>query len=734
MRRKLFPSSRTSSSSSSNSTKADLTPGASALILAVVFGLAAAAYLPAMTGFIDFWDGSTLDHLAMAGYYYEKLVFNEPASWLPIFTFWDGTVWARHWQTCSFLVDMMVWGDFFPGYQITQLFLHFACVVCLYFLLRRITRSNLWACLAGAIFAVHPLSIAAVTNPQGRGDLLAVLFVLAGLWGLCTWMLSSTSRPGVAIATVFVFFAGLWAKETVVLTPFLGLAILAGAVLTLPRGVRAARLRERLFVPLAMLVIAGWFYTTAPGDLEFSRTMAVNSLVLTLPSLAFPELHKVIPYAPMVLVTAIPLFCYAAGGRSKAVLSLVALLCVTAAMAPPILAGRTAATPLAMVWKPETRQFYLALPWISMFLASALATALEACPRGARIVPCLIATVALPVIFLVRTTQLSGCIPVAGATEEVYSLYTSSREFITETCTGAGRTSVFVADRGSIAQILRFFNVLDGTFQEFDARWYNFKDRMGNAVMMEPWGRENIHGRRYWGTCFGNTSQLPAPSPGDVPEPYRFMYLSVEDHRFVWYDLTGILDSWSGLFCRDSGSYADLAAFLEGDRARGQATPVEAEVLRLDLVRWASKYRADVVGDSAGVESAGYDLFITRLPAELLTREGSARLIIDPASLREMKEARGGGTSGLLDLVPPGDLRFFPHEAHPFRLPGADSPAAAFPEGFFLELSERRPPYLHSRDLILRVWLPWTGAQAGSAVPVLELSTGELSDHVRIAQ
>ena len=68
------------------------------------------------------------------------------------------------------------------GYHVINFLLHWANVVLVLVIVRRLAGRLDLAALAAAIFAVHPINIESVTNIVGRADLLATLSILLGSW------------------------------------------------------------------------------------------------------------------------------------------------------------------------------------------------------------------------------------------------------------------------------------------------------------------------------------------------------------------------------------------------------------------------------------------------------------------------------------------------------------------------------------------------------------------------
>jgi hypothetical protein len=100
------------------------------------------------------------------------------------------------------------------GYHAVNFALHLANVVLLWRLALRVATSRTIAWVAAALFAVHPLGVAAVTNLVGRADLFATLAVLLMALG---WLRSEevegAARRRWRVAVAICGVLGLLAKE-----------------------------------------------------------------------------------------------------------------------------------------------------------------------------------------------------------------------------------------------------------------------------------------------------------------------------------------------------------------------------------------------------------------------------------------------------------------------------------------------------------------------------------------
>jgi hypothetical protein len=119
-------------------------------------------------------------------------------------------------QLLSLMTDAALWGKHPFGYHLTSVLLHTTVTVLLFTFCRRLTST--WCAFAAAIlYAVHPVNCEAVAEVGNREDVLATLFVLAGLNAAAAW--GATWRSG--LACVPCFFLAIGAKESAVVGPVL---------------------------------------------------------------------------------------------------------------------------------------------------------------------------------------------------------------------------------------------------------------------------------------------------------------------------------------------------------------------------------------------------------------------------------------------------------------------------------------------------------------------------------
>lgn len=122
----------------------------------------------------------------------------------------------------SFSVDYAIWGNWAPGFRLTNLVLHALNGWLVFLLAQSLLGSATAALAAAAVYVVHPVHTEAVAGIVGRNELLA-----AGLM-FAAWLLFRKGRAGWSAA---VFFLSLMAKENAIIFPaiaILDIALLSG--------------------------------------------------------------------------------------------------------------------------------------------------------------------------------------------------------------------------------------------------------------------------------------------------------------------------------------------------------------------------------------------------------------------------------------------------------------------------------------------------------------------------
>jgi protein O-mannosyl-transferase len=118
----------------------------------------------------------------------------------------------------SYMVDTELFGPEPFGYHLTNLLLHAANAVLLFWVLFRLTGSTWRSFFVAALFALHPLRVEAVVWITSRKDVLSGFFFLLSLWAHAR--VSEHSSPARKGLLVVLMLAGLLSKAILIILPF----------------------------------------------------------------------------------------------------------------------------------------------------------------------------------------------------------------------------------------------------------------------------------------------------------------------------------------------------------------------------------------------------------------------------------------------------------------------------------------------------------------------------------
>jgi len=178
-------------------------------------------------GFI--WDDEEL----IVGNRFIKSLVNLP--FIFTFNYWNNFHPAtkgiyRPITTFTFALDYLFWQDDPRGYHLTNLLLHLANVILIYFLAAKLISQKFpsagggflsAALLSAAFFAVHPIHTESVTWIKNRSDPLSLIFFLLAIL-LFDRHFSTDQRKSKNIAyagSLFCFLLAVFSKETAITLP-----------------------------------------------------------------------------------------------------------------------------------------------------------------------------------------------------------------------------------------------------------------------------------------------------------------------------------------------------------------------------------------------------------------------------------------------------------------------------------------------------------------------------------
>jgi Flp pilus assembly protein TadD len=140
----------------------------------------------------------------------------------------DGLRWAfvgyhdSNWIPCvwlSLMVDSTLFGSSPAGYHVTNVVIHTANVLLIFWILTSATHCLEQSAFVAALFAIHPLHVESVAWVSERKDVLSMFF---GLLALAAYVAYARQRRIGYLAAAFLAYVGsLLSKQTFVTLPFL---------------------------------------------------------------------------------------------------------------------------------------------------------------------------------------------------------------------------------------------------------------------------------------------------------------------------------------------------------------------------------------------------------------------------------------------------------------------------------------------------------------------------------
>ncbi|MBI9084513.1 MAG: tetratricopeptide repeat protein [Desulfobacterales bacterium] len=137
-----------------------------------------------------------------------------------LWSFTRATEKANYWVPVTWLslfFDRVVYGMDAGGYHFTNLLLHIANTLLVFFCLKRISGAIWPSGFVAALFALHPLHVESVAWITERKDVLSAFFWMLSIW-VYAWY---ARKPGIKryMLLVFVFMLGIMSKPMMLTLP-----------------------------------------------------------------------------------------------------------------------------------------------------------------------------------------------------------------------------------------------------------------------------------------------------------------------------------------------------------------------------------------------------------------------------------------------------------------------------------------------------------------------------------
>ena len=184
-------------------------------------------------------------------------------------------------QTVSFMLDALVGGPKPFIYHLTNLLLHIASSLCVFWLLLTLGYQRLSSLLLALLFALHPMFVPMGAWVPTRGDLLlTIFFVVSFILFIKSFR---AKRPALVVWHGITFFLALLSKETAVAVPPL-------CLLYYYFEFRKTRARKLIKPYFAVWLVAGavWYYLHSALHMGHGNEVSLAAFVQNLPIV--PEL------------------------------------------------------------------------------------------------------------------------------------------------------------------------------------------------------------------------------------------------------------------------------------------------------------------------------------------------------------------------------------------------------------------------------------------------------------
>jgi hypothetical protein len=141
---------------------------------------------------------------------------------------WQNVQWAftatvsNHWHPLTWLshmLDCRLFGTDAGRHHLTNLFLHIANTLLLFYVLKLMTNAIWQSAFIAALFALHPLHVESVAWASERKDTLSTLFWILTMWAYGSY----AKKPNAAkyVSAIVFFVLGLMSKSMLVTLPLI---------------------------------------------------------------------------------------------------------------------------------------------------------------------------------------------------------------------------------------------------------------------------------------------------------------------------------------------------------------------------------------------------------------------------------------------------------------------------------------------------------------------------------
>jgi tetratricopeptide (TPR) repeat protein len=167
-------------------------------------------------------------------------------------------------------------------FHLANILLHLVAVLLVIAITRNVTRDRAIALLAGGLFALHPVHVQPIAWIAGATELLCAVFVLASILTYQCSESAESHRKAWFAASVLLFAAGLFSKETAIVLPCV-LAAYAWTITGQPLTAKLRRIALRMTPFLLVTAVYLALRVRILGNISETHVASRSSALLQLP-------------------------------------------------------------------------------------------------------------------------------------------------------------------------------------------------------------------------------------------------------------------------------------------------------------------------------------------------------------------------------------------------------------------------------------------------------------------
>jgi hypothetical protein len=179
-------------------------------------------------------------------------------------------------------LDRLIYGDYAPGYHLTNYLFHLGVILLIAGLIYRIQGNGLVAVLSGVLFAVHPVHTEAVAWISGRTDLIAAFFYLLSIHAYLSATKGKRFNKVYFTGSILAGLMSMLSKEIAFTLPFM-IAVLDYLIVKNPSRVHGRIMRILPFFLLLgiCLIFRGMAIGSMLGGYGAQKHLRIDGVILS---------------------------------------------------------------------------------------------------------------------------------------------------------------------------------------------------------------------------------------------------------------------------------------------------------------------------------------------------------------------------------------------------------------------------------------------------------------------